>query len=258
MVLHIYLDSHCSCLPLKYQYFIKTKVLRGFRIKESKVNNLAHSYSSRPTLMTDKFPVGCKVFFAKPWGQAPQNLKEHRIQGGSSCPWCSWFLLELERLTTTPLRYIFFGDDVKNANFRLNSSTQLFRHHDEKRSRDQIKTDSYVWYQNKHAKSIFFFSFFAESMQKRVRHNRDEKYIVITVRLCSVLKLRQYLYPASLVVNKQNGLLMRTLTGNHEHSNSHWKTAIKWIHHTSKNGAPSSIVMLHCFLSTFSKTSKQL
>lgn len=68
---------------------------------------------------------------------------------------------------------------------------------------------------------FFFFSFFAESMQKRVRHNRDEKYIVITVRLCSVLKLRQYLYPASLVVNKQNGLLMRTLTGSHEHSNSH-------------------------------------
>ena len=170
MVLHIYLDSHCSCLPLKYQYFIKTKVLRGFPIKESKVNNLAHSYSSRPTLMTDKFPVGCKVFFAKPWGQAPQNLKEHRIQGGSSCPWCSWFLLELEMLTTTPLRYIFFGDDVKNANFRLNSSTQPFRHHDDKRSRDQIKTDSYVWYQNKHAKSIFFlFFFFCFFLQNRCK-----------------------------------------------------------------------------------------
>ena len=66
-----------------------------------------------------------------------------------------------------------------------------------------------------------FLFFFAESMQKHVRHNQDKKYIVIAVRLCSVLKLRQYLYPASLVVNKQNGLLMRTLTGNHEHSNSH-------------------------------------
>ena len=75
--------------------------------------------------------------------------------------------------------------------------------------------------QNRFFSFLFFLFFFAESMQKHVRHNRDKKYIVITVRLCSVLKLRKYLYPASLVVNKQNGLLMRTLTGNHEHSNSH-------------------------------------